>query len=184
MSNTLYEKSNTGDDGNASIGGDLAWWEGQTFTPAVAHIITSVKLYLHRDDGVFPGIVTVSIRATAAGLPTGADLCSGTYDADTLTPFTPTWCEFTFGAGTNLLAGTKYAIVIRVSAATDQVKSRVTSPGTYADGSSVYSGDSGATWAAYGGSPPFDYQFEEYGLPLANYSRAFVPRMMMLHKGR
>jgi len=162
MSDTLYEKSNTGDDGNASIGPG-ANWEGQTFTPTIQHTITSVKLYLHRDDGVLPGTVTVSIRATAASLPTGADLVSGTYNADSLTPFTPTWVEFTFGAGTMLLAGTQYAKVIRVSSATDQVKSRVTNPGTYSGGSAVYSSDSGGTWTDYG---TFDYQFEEYGIPL------------------
>jgi len=172
MSDTLYEKSNTGDDGYASIGGDLAWWEGQTFTPTIQHTITSVKLYLYRDDGVFPGTVTVSIRATAASLPTGADLVSGTYNADSLTPFTPTWVEFTFGAGTMLLASTKYAKVIRVSSATDQVKSRVTSPGTYSGGNSVYSSDSGSIWTPYGNG--FDYQFEEYGIPLAGEGQGII----------
>ena len=163
MSDTLYEKSNTGDDINASIGNPNTAWEGQTFTPSITHTITSVKLYLHRDDGVLPGIVTVSIRATTASLPTGSDLCSGTYNSNLLTPFTYTWIEFTFGAGTKLLASTKYAIVIRVTHATDQLKSRATLPGTYASGSAVYSGDSGATWLDYG---TFDHQFEEYGIPV------------------
>ena len=154
----LYEKSNTGDDTYGSIGGDVAWWEGQTFTPSITHLITSIKLYLYKDAAA-PGTLTVSIRATSASLPTGADLCSGTYNANTLTG-TPVWTEISLGNGTLLAASTKYAFVMRVSAATDQARNRATNPGTYASGSAVYSGDSGATWTDYG---TFDYQFEEYG---------------------
>ena len=54
----------------------------------------------------------------AAGDPTGADLCSGTTVGNTL----PTWVTFeereiTLGAGTALLSGKKYAIVLRAPSA-------------------------------------------------------------------
>src|SRR3990167_8363294 len=165
MSDTLYERSNSADDSNASIGGSTAW-EGQTFTPSIQHTVTSVKLFLYRDDGVLPGTVTVSIRNTSAGLPTGADLVSGTFNGDTATTSgAGNWEEFTFtGSTTQLAASTTYAIAIRVSAATAQIKSKATNPGQYTGGTAVSSGDSGGTWTVYGNG--FDYQFEEYGYPL------------------
>jgi len=147
MSDTLYERSNSADDSYASLGGSTAWWEGQTFTPSIQHTVTSVKLFLYRDDGVLPGTVTVSIRNTSAGLPTGADLVSGTFNGNTATTSgAGNWEEFTFtGSTTQLAASTTYAIAIRVSAATAQIKSKATNPGQYTGGTAVSSGDSGGT---------------------------------------
>jgi hypothetical protein len=79
---SIYEYYNTGDTSVASIYGDI--WDAQTFTPSVAHTITSVKLKLYRI-GNGPGTITVGIRATDVdGLPTGSDLCSGTTDGNSL----------------------------------------------------------------------------------------------------
>ena len=61
-----------------------------------------------------PGTVTVSIRNTSAGNPSGGDLCVGTTDGDTLPTGAPyEWREITLGAGADLAAVTKYAIVVR-----------------------------------------------------------------------
>ena len=172
MSDTLYEKSNTGDDGFATWYG--ANWEAETFTPSITHTITSVKLLMYRDDGELPGTITLSIRGTTANLPSGADLCSGTTNGNTLEiTGVGEWREITLGAGTLLIAGTKYAKVFRAITgdASNRVRSRVTNPGTYSGGSAVYSSDSGVNWTDYG---TFDYQFEEYGIGIAGEGMGLI----------
>jgi len=83
----LYEYYNTGDDSSTNVY-NITWY-AQTFTPSVAHTITSVKLLLYRTGS--PGTVTVSIRATdGSGHPIGSDLCSGTTNGDTLPAATTT----------------------------------------------------------------------------------------------
>ena len=154
---SLYENYITGDDGTANT--DSTNWDSQTFTPSTAHTITSVKLKLWRQ--TTPGTVTVSIRATSGGLPTGADLVSGTTDGNTL----PTsagaaeWREITFGAGTSLAASTKYAICVRAAAQWANLRYDQTSP-TYADGNRAFSSNSGTDWTAVAGT---DLMFEEWG---------------------
>ncbi|GAI02948.1 unnamed protein product, partial [marine sediment metagenome] len=105
----LYEYYNTGDTGYWRL--NIATERiAQTFTPSIAHKITSVKLKLARTGS--PGILTVSIRATnGEGHPTGGDLCSGTTNGNTLPVYPSTeWREITLGAGYNLASDTKYAI--------------------------------------------------------------------------
>lgn len=158
---TLYEYYNTGGDAYIDFSGEV--WRAQTFTPATAHKITSVKLQLCRVG--LPGIITVSIRATdGAGHPTGEDLCSGTIDGDTL-PTTAEWREITLGAGYNLSADTKYAIVVRAPSGdtSNYIYLLVdTSSPTYAGGVEEYSTDSGLTWTA---DTTVDCMFEEWGEP-------------------
>lgn len=109
----LYEHYNTGDDGQFLIS-SADTWIAQTFTPSIAHTITSVKLLLFRGVGATPGTLTVHIKATdVSGHPTGDDLCSGTTDGDTLTTNSAgEWREITLGAGALLGADTKYAIIL------------------------------------------------------------------------
>lgn len=157
---TLYEYYNTGDDGAYDEYG--VYWSAQTFTPSTAHKITSVKLKLYRVGS--PGTITVGIRATSSGLPTGADLCSGTINGNTLTTDTAgAWYEITLGAGYDLSASTKYAIVVRAldgwSGNEPYWRYDSTSP-TYAGGSFVYSENSGGSWSAVTGN---DFMFEEWG---------------------
>ena len=158
---TLYEYYNTGDDFSGYVRG--ANWSAQTFTPSVAHKITSVKLKLYRLGN--PGTVTVSIKATdGSGHPTGTDLCSGTIDGNTLTPTSPgLWYEITLGAGYNLAANTKYAIVVRATAGSsgNEVEWRADSSSpAYASGNCELSTNSGSSWTRY---TAYDYMFEEWG---------------------
>ncbi len=158
---TRYEYYNTGDDntGNWVTG---ATWRAQTFTPATAHTITSVKLFAWRDGS--PGTWTVSIRAVdGSEHPTGSDLCSGTTNGDTLTTLTTgEWREITLGAGYALSPSTKYAIVWRCSGAGYvYVRRDVTSP-TYAGGNIENSTDSGSTWST---DTTREFMFEEWGNP-------------------
>ena len=161
---TLYEYYNTGDDGAGNFYG-ATWW-AQTFTPSTAHKITSVKLLLYRAGS--PGTITVSIRATdGSGHPTGGDLCSGTTNGNTLPTGSPyEWREITLGAGCDLSAGTKYAIVARATSGSSSNKvywrSDSTSP-TYAGGNFEYSTNSGSSWTTY---TNYDCLFEDWGEPL------------------
>ena len=155
-----YEYYNTGDDDRRILFG--TWWRAQTFTPDTAHTVTSVKMLLYRTGT--PGTITVSIRATSAGLPTGGDLCSGTTDGDTLTTSTAgEWREISLGAGYSLSASTMYAIVVRAldGSAFASIRLRVdeTSP-TYTGGTDCYSTNSGSSWTIVFGT---DLMFEEWG---------------------
>ena len=165
---TLYEYYNTGNDALAVL--TTTYWKAQSFTPAISHKITSVKLYLAKTANP-AGIITVSIRATdGSGLPTGSDLASGTTDGDTLA--TPNeWREITFSTGYNLVAGTKYAIVVRGDGTTNEFRWLVdiSSP-TYANGSFVASTNSGTTWA---NETDKDMMFEDWGVGYS-LSQAYI----------
>jgi len=172
MSDTLYEKSNTGDDTYATVAKfnghvDI---EAMTFTPTITHTITSVKLLAYRvSDGGNVGSATLSIKATSSHLPTGSDLASGTYDVDTMTEATSgLWYEWSLGAGTLLTAGTVYALLVKVPNASSnncRLAWRGTNPGTYASGQTSYF-EAAEIWTSYGGGAAWDWQFEEYGIPL------------------
>lgn len=161
---TLYEHYNT--DPDAGGGDDLRYTrpKGQTFTSATAFNITSVKLLLDRSVANDPGTVTISIYNTVDGLPAGAALISGTTDGSTLTTDTAgEWREITFDNDRVLAADVMYAIVVSVASGTpdsallwklDAVAS------TYANGTRVYSGDTGGNWTLHDGS---DFMFECWG---------------------
>ncbi len=156
---TLFEKHNTGQTNDSALSGDT--WHAQTFTPTIAHQITSVKLYLYKVEGPGTlGTVTVSIRATDGdGKPTGSDLCSESFDGTTLSTTPGGWKEITLGAGYNLASGTKYAIVLRAVAIGSGVQLDWWYGGTYTGGQGFNSSDADATWADYS----VDFMFEEWG---------------------
>lgn len=155
-----YQYYDTGQDADRDAYG--VNWEGQTFTPGITHLLGSVKLKLFRVGS--PGTITVSIRATSAGKPTGGDLCSGTIDSAVITEDTNgEWYEITLGDGYQVAADTQYAIVVRApSGDVDNKLSLLadTSSPTYTGGTHVDSSDSGADWNTYSG---VDLLFEEWG---------------------
>jgi len=136
------------------------YWRAQSFTPQSSHKITSVKIKLCRVGS--PGAGAISIKATdGAGKPTGADLCSASIDGDSL-PTSPTLLGFSLGAGTNLSAGTKYAIVWRLAGGDTEnyVQTRYMYTGTYAGGAAIESSDSGVTWDVW---TDWDFVFQDWG---------------------
>jgi hypothetical protein len=165
---SIYENYNTGYGTGAAYSG--ATWMAQTFTPSVAHTITSVKLMFWRQ-GSGPGTITVGIRLTSGGLPTGSDLCNGTIQGSSLTTPNPgAWYEITLGSGYSLSAGIQYSIVVRGSAGDASNCGRWNfdySPGKYGGGSLFYSNNSGSSWSTWAGC---DFMFEEWGnaAPVAN----------------
>lgn len=159
---TRYEYYNTGDEGNSSSIYDTTWG-AQTFTPSIAHKITSVKLKLFSI--LSPGIVTVSIRATDVNNhPAGNDLCSGTINGNTLTTdYAGEWYEIALGSGCNLSASTKYAIVVRapnIEPASELRWIMDTTNPTYTGGCYEWSENSGTSWLS---STSLDLMFEDWG---------------------
>ena len=152
----LYERYQSGDDDQRTIQG--VNWEAQTFTPGANHTINRFFAKILR--GASPGDVTLSIRATAAGLPNGADLVAATINGNAVS-LSALLTLFNFVAGAALTSGTKYAAVLR--APSGDVSNYIlwrcdqTSP-SYAGGARCYSSDSGATWAE---ETTRDFLFEE-----------------------
>src|SRR5579859_4210337 len=133
--------------GNNCVGITITTWGGQTFTPSVTGRLTraDINLFCSGCTGTTPNL-TLSVRATSAGLPTGADIASTTF-----TGFSSGAAVFytaNFSSPPTLTAGTQYAIVIRPTANPSPGIYALTRSGTSTLGSNVYPGGtrvSGAT---------------------------------------
>ena len=138
---SLYESFNVGDDAAQQVYGNN--WYAQTFLTTSAHTVSEVRLKIYRV--LLPGTFTVSIRATDAGDPSGADLTSGTIDGDILTAnaagdwYTIELTEY------DLEDATTYAIVVRAVSgnATNYVGWRYDNAAGYAGGSESDSANGG-----------------------------------------
>ncbi|MFC1937408.1 LamG domain-containing protein [Chloroflexota bacterium] len=157
----LFEHYNTGDDCLTDVGG-VTWW-AQTFTVAAPHQVSKVRLKMYRSGT--PNTGYIGIKATDGnGHPIGADLCSGSFDGNSLTTDSAgAWYDVELGQGTDLPAG-KYAIVMRVPNPDGTSRVRwlgdCSSP-TYTGGELLYSTDSGETWNLAGTGE--DTMFEVWG---------------------
>ena len=161
---TRQEYYITGDD---ALGGfQASSWHPQTFTTLSAYTISSVKLLVARLGS--PGNLTISIRATVAGKPTGDDLASVTVNPSSLTTNqVGAWVEFTFTVPYALSNATVYAIVARTATGDNDNRvywrADISSP-TYSDGQSGVSTDSGSSWTMLSS---VDKMFETWGTPPA-----------------
>ncbi len=158
----LYEFYNedVGAIPDAFSGGHHSRYVAQTFTPDESHEVTKVYLLLSRSTGdpENPTVVTVSIKELDEdGYPTGDDLASGTILRKDLSELIARWEKVTFGPGTILDAGTKYAIVLT----TDDWTARwhYHADGDYDDGNYLEK-DVGEDWIAY---EDRDFLFEVWG---------------------
>jgi hypothetical protein len=169
---SLYEYWNTGedDDSAAIYAGN---WTAQYFTvDSTSHSVTAVRVYLKRVGS--PGTVTLSIKHVDDSFkPTGADICSGTYDGDVLST-DYNWVEFTVDEA-SLEAETAYAIVVRAVAGdgSNYVFWGEDSGGGLDDAFGWHSTDGGVTWSS---DSPVDYLFELWGYPLLSIESAAVFR--------
>ena len=159
-SGNLQENYIVGDDTTRQFFG--VFWTGQTFTPASSHTLTLVKLLMNRV--LLPGTVQVSIRATAAGVPTGGDIAvASTFDGDLLPADPATVWRNVNMIPVSVTASTKYAIIVRATGgdASNLIGWRLdgSSP-TYAGGARVDSSNSGGAWAE---AATDDMMFAEYG---------------------
>lgn len=137
-------------------------WTGQTFIAGVTGQLVKADVTLFCSGcGATPPNLTLSVRATSGGLPTGADLDSATIPGSTFASGASVTYTASFGAPATLTSGTQYALVLRpVSAPAGSGYFWIrSSPSTYANGSRVLSADSGGTWSA---DTTRDFNFKTY----------------------
>lgn len=135
-------------------------WAAQTFTVGTTHIFQGVVLDLFKEGA--DAIVTVSIRATTAGDPSGSDLSVTTFNTSSL-PVTTSTPFFIPMPNITLTATVVYAIVVRRAGGDSSNSISWDEDGsspTYAGGSRSDSANSGSTWTAQTGN---DFIFEEWG---------------------
>ncbi len=137
-------------------------WTGQTFIPAVTGTLVKADVQLFCNGcGATPPNLTLSVRNTSAGLPTGADLATTTIPGSAFASGATVLFTASFGSPATLTSGTQYALVLRpvsVPAGTGYFWIR-SSPSTYPNGQRVLSADSGSTWSA---DATRDYNFKTY----------------------
>lgn len=134
---------------------------GQTFSHDEEWTLTKVNLMLRKVNAP-AGDVQVDIYATLAGKPTGASLGSKTVLASTLGA-AYALIEFEFATPIDLDANTTYVPVCKATSAdsTNRVEWQYANSGNpYANGTFVYSSDSGTNWAI---ESTFDFRFDAYG---------------------
>lgn len=147
-------------------------WVAQTFTAGKSGSLVRVDVNLFC---VFcstaPPAITVSIRGTTNGLPSGADLASTSV---TMADFSGSQVYYAanFGSPTNVTSGVQYAIVIRATAAygtgrnlgfSDSAVSGSTGNDVYAGGALAFSTTAGSSWAIETGpKPSVDGGFRTY----------------------
>ena len=161
---------------NSGSGVDTTNWGAQTFQAGRSGQLSRVDLDLFCSGctGTIPNI-TVSIRATAGGVPTGPDLATATIAG--FNSGAASYKTATFASPLAITAGTKYAIVFRpVSNPSAGIYAFVVSGvDVYANGTNPFSGDGGATWTD---DPTVDMGFITYTLPSYASTGDFVSGLM------
>lgn len=139
--------------GGFGVGITTTTWGGQTFTPAVTGQLAKadINLFCSMCGGTTPNL-TLSVRATSGGVPTGADLASATLPG--FSSGASAYYTGTFATPPTLTAGTMYALVIRPTANPSAGTYALTRSGTMAMGADVYAGgtrvagtSSGTVWS-------------------------------------
>lgn len=138
--------------GSSGVGITITTWGGQTFTPTVSGLLTraDIALFCSGCTGTTPSL-TLSVRATSGGVPTGADLATATipgFSAGTTVYYTGV-----FAAPAALTAGTQYALLIRPTVnpslgtyALTRSGSATTGQDIYAGGARINGATSGTVW--------------------------------------
>jgi len=133
----------------------------QTFTPSTSHYLNYVSLYLYKIENPTYQVTIALYSADASHKPTGAALCSTTFDASSLTT-AAAWYDFRFDSGCQVNAGSEYALVMSSAGddTTSKVMVRLYTANGYASGQRGYSVDGGTTWTMV---PTQDIAFREGG---------------------
>lgn len=134
-------------------------WILQTITPAENFVITGVYIFAKRDAGT-AGTLTVHIRATSGGKPTGGDLCSGSISGEAITTDGDGalfYCPIV--GGIELQSGVQYALIGSNSSGSVDINWRGHTAG-YAGGSFGYSLNAGSSWST---NASYDCQFQVLG---------------------
>ncbi|HEY3040913.1 MAG TPA: C25 family cysteine peptidase, partial [Pyrinomonadaceae bacterium] len=148
---------------NSGFGFSTTTWAGQTFTVGVTGTLerADINLFCSGCTGTAPNL-TLSVRATSGGLPTGADLASTTLTGNP--SGAASYFSGTFSIPPSLTAGTQYALVVRPvsnpSAGTYAITVSSSGSNPYANGERVASNNSGTSWSAP--NPSRDVGFHTY----------------------
>lgn len=131
-------------------------WGAQTFTVSTAHDCGYVDLYVY---GASPSSITVSIRDTTTGTPSGVDKASGTMASGDVPSSSGAadWVRCTFSSAYSVAAGSQYAIILRCGSGTIYWSYKFI--GAYTGGNKDFSTNSGSTWL--GTTPNSDHHFKE-----------------------
>lgn len=164
----MQENLITGWNAIANIYGDN--WQAQTFTTPVAGYTATGAMIQGQRSGTI-GTVTMAIYATAAGLPTGNALATGTVDASALPTDSPYgWLMATFVMPVALAGSTLYALVVSLAGgdAGNKINAFYNNAGGEPNGERCTSADAGVNWAAnaghdlmfavFGGAQRFNYK--------------------------
>lgn len=147
-------------------------WYAQTFTPSTTHYVGKLRLWLLQTPT--PTLVTVSIRDTTSGKPSGVDLVSASITVAGI-PTTAAWVSVNL-TPLLLTASQVYAIVLRSAGAITWWGFRGPDPaGTYAGGQMLVSTNAGVAWTNGMIYTSYDMFFEEWGaarlLPIDDVAR-------------
>jgi hypothetical protein len=151
---TLDQQNTTiGDAGGNVFGGVITstTFGGQTFTAAISGTLhaADINLFCNGCTGTTPNL-TVSVRATSGGLPTGADLASATipgFSDDVAAYYTAT-----FASPATLTAGTMYALVVRPVSNPSVGTYALSRSGASGAGDNIYAGGTRVSDSANGTS--------------------------------
>lgn len=156
----LQDNFEAGVESEFSGGGD--YWQGQAFTATSTYILKSIALRLEREAA--SGTFVVSLRATAAGIPSGEDLSVGILYQGDVDTGSKAWHEFEMDVPYKIVEDTTYAVIVRSSTATYPgfTIGGISGGDPYDGGTQLYSEDAGTTWAAIGGEAD-DLWFRVYG---------------------
>lgn len=146
---------------NVSVYG--ANWYAQTFTPATGQTNVSEAVLNLTKNSTPAGTYTLEVRATAAGLPTGAALGTATLGVASMATGDNT---FVFSSPVSVVAGTVYALVLSNAGAdvTNNYAWNYSAANPYSGGQWCTSIDSGGSWAA-NASNDFRFLIKYKGIP-------------------
>jgi hypothetical protein len=148
---TTDQQNTTTGTGTGTL--SITTWGGQTFTPGISGNLTKVDITLlcSACSGTTPNL-TLSVRATSGGFPTGADITSATIPG--FASVTPTFYTAVFAIPATLTAGTQYALIVRPVANPSTGSYGIPRSGTPGTGADVYAGGtriagatSGTVWS-------------------------------------
>ncbi len=135
--------------GTSGVGITTTTYGGQTFTPSISGRLTHVdiNLFCSGCTGTTPNL-TLGLRATSGGLPTGADIAAATVPG--FSSGAAVFYTATFGTPPTLVAGTQYALVIHPTVNPSPGTYALTRSGTATAGSNVYAGGTRVAGATSG----------------------------------
>ena len=148
-------------------------WNAQTFTAGKSGALSRVDVNLFcYFCGTAPPPITVSIRATSNGVPTGGELATGSTVISNWSVGAQAWFTVNFATPATVSAGTQYALVIRPSASyvngtlafSNSAVSSAQGNDVYGGGKLLYSTNSGSAWTVqmYGTTGTSDAGFKTY----------------------